>query len=220
MKKTLFAAAALAALALSAQANAAVITLDFEGVGNNQAVGNYYNGGAGTNYGVSFSGPTLALVDADAGGSGNFANEPTKDTIMFFLQANNATLDFAAGFTTGFSFFYTSSTAATVNVWSGVGATGSILGSINLAAQHTNNCVGDPNGTFCNWSAIGVNFAGTARSIDFGGTANQTGYDNITFGSSRPGGVVPEPATWAMMLLGFGGMGAVLRSRRRQFATA
>ena len=74
MKKTLFAAAALAALALSAQANAAVITLDFEGVGNNQAVGNYYNGGAGTNYGVQFSGPTLALVDADAGGSGNFAS--------------------------------------------------------------------------------------------------------------------------------------------------
>lgn len=27
---------------------------------------------------------------------------------------------------------------------------------------------------------------------------------------------VPEPATWAMMLLGFGAMGAALRSRRRQ----
>lgn len=29
-----------------------------------------------------------------------------------------------------------------------------------------------------------------------------------------PVGDVPEPATWAMMLLGFGGMGAVLRRRR------
>ena len=33
------------------------------------------------------------------------------------------------------------------------------------------------------------------------------------------GGGVPEPATWAMMLLGFGGMGAILR-RRRQAALA
>ena len=32
---------------------------------------------------------------------------------------------------------------------------------------------------------------------------------------------VPEPATWAMMLIGFGGLGAALRmNRRRTFATA
>ncbi len=29
---------------------------------------------------------------------------------------------------------------------------------------------------------------------------------------------VPEPATWAMMLIGFGGLGAVLRSNRRRVA--
>jgi len=34
------------------------------------------------------------------------------------------------------------------------------------------------------------------------------------------GGAVPEPATWAMMILGFLGVGAVLRTRRRQVATA
>lgn len=28
-------------------------------------------------------------------------------------------------------------------------------------------------------------------------------------------GAVPEPATWAMMLLGFGGMGVALRRRKR-----
>jgi hypothetical protein len=30
------------------------------------------------------------------------------------------------------------------------------------------------------------------------------------------GGPVPEPASWAMMLVGFGGMGAILRRTRRQ----
>ena len=31
-------------------------------------------------------------------------------------------------------------------------------------------------------------------------------------------GVVPEPATWAMMLLGFGGLGATMRQRRKSIA--
>jgi len=31
---------------------------------------------------------------------------------------------------------------------------------------------------------------------------------------------VPEPATWAMMILGFGGVGATLRRRRHSFTTA
>lgn len=32
-------------------------------------------------------------------------------------------------------------------------------------------------------------------------------------------GAVPEPATWAMMLLGFGGVGVALRRRRKLGAT-
>ncbi|MBX3484700.1 PEPxxWA-CTERM sorting domain-containing protein [Phenylobacterium sp.] len=35
-------------------------------------------------------------------------------------------------------------------------------------------------------------------------------------GSSEPRGGVPEPATWALMLTGFAGLGARLRSRRRR----
>jgi hypothetical protein len=207
MKK--FALAAIVAASIAAPASAAVVTLDFEGIGNYNPVGNFY----APDY--VFSAATLALVDADDGGNGNFANEPSSNTVMFFLDANNAVLNVTNGFTTGFSFWYTSSTAASVTVYDGLNATGNVLGVINLTAQYTDNCSGDPSGTFCNWTAGGVSFGGTAYSIDFGGTANQTAYDNITFGSDRPGGgEVPEPATWAMMILGFGLVGASMRRRR------
>ncbi len=207
--KTAIAAAAIgAALPVAAQP----IVLDFEGIGNFNPVGDFYNGGGGTNYGISFSEDTLALVDADAGGDGNFANEPSPDTIMFFLDANNAVLNFAAGFDTGFAFYYSSSTAATVTVYDGENATGNVLGTIVLAAQGFDNCVGDPSGSFCNWTNVGVAFAGVAKSIDFGGTANQTGFDNITFGSST---ALPEPGTYALMALGLAGIGLTARRRRQ-----
>lgn len=211
----LFLAAALAAFAVSSPALAAsTIVLDFEGVGNLNPVADFYNGGGGVNYGISFSGPTLALVDADAGGNGNFANEPSPDTIIFFTDANNAILNYAAGFTTGFSFFYTSAAPVSIKVYDGLGGTGNVLGTLNLAAQFADNCAGDPTGGFCNFTAVGVSFAGTARSIDFAGGAGVTGFDDITFGSARAGGV-PEPAAWGMMLLGFGATGGLLRTRRR-----
>ncbi|HRD93913.1 MAG TPA: PEP-CTERM sorting domain-containing protein [Accumulibacter sp.] len=215
--KTSLLNAALVAGGLLCSAQAGAFTLTFEGVGDNADIQNFYNGGtdslgnSGPNYGVQFV-DALGLVDADNGGNGNFANEPTPNTIMFFLNAATAVLDYAAGFTTGFSFYYTSSTVATVSVYDALGGAaggGNILGSLNLTAQYTDNCVGDPSGTFCNFTPVGVAFGGTAYSIDFGGTANQTGYDNITFGSVNPN--IPEPGTLALL-----GIGALAFCARRK----
>lgn len=209
--RNLAAAGALAVLS-AVPASAAIITLDFEGVGNVIPVGNFYAA-----QGAIFSPATLAIVDGDAGGSGNIANEPSASTVMFFLDASNAILDFAAGFTTGFSFFYSSATAASVNVYDdvgGSGGTGNIIASLGLTAQFNDNCVGDPTGQFCNWTAVGVLFGGIAKSIDFGGTANQTAFDDITFGSDKPG-AIPVPAALPLMLLALGGLGVAARRRRR-----
>ncbi len=200
---------ALAGLAVAASAaSASPLVLTFEGLANGYPVGNFYAA-----QGVSFSPATLALIDSDAGGTGNFANEPSPSTIMFFTDANNAILNYAAGFDTGFSFYYTSSTAAPVMVYDGLDGTGNLLATINLTAQFADNCTGDPFGQFCNFSNIGVSFNGIAKSVNFGGTANQTGYDNITFGSAVAGSGTPEPAAWALMIVGFGLVGTSLRRR-------
>ena len=211
-----------ALLAASQIATAEVIVLDFEGVGNQANLNGFYDGGtdslgnSGVDYDIAFGTNTLGLIDADAGGTGNFANEPSSDTIMFFLTGT-AILNYVPGFDTGFSFFYTSSTAASVFVYDGLNATGNLLATLNLSAQHTDNCSGDPNGEFCNWSAVGASFVGTAMSVDFGGTVNQTGYDDITFGSATAGGEkpvdVPAPMGLAFMALG---LGLGLRNRKRK----
>lgn len=195
--------------ALAAPSASAVIVLDFEGVGNFASVGNFYNGGGGTDYNIDFSANSLGIIDSDAGGGGNIANEPSPDTVVFFLSGGAATMNVNDGFTTGFSFFYTSSTIASVTVWDGLNGTGNILATLNLTANAF-GCPGDPFGAFACWSPVGVSFAGTAFSVDFGGTADQVAFDNITIGSATPG--VPEPASLALLGLGLVGLGA----RRRR----
>lgn len=56
---TLLGLVALGSLALATSSFANTVVLDFEGVGNNAAIGNYYNGGAGGNLGVTFSSNAL-----------------------------------------------------------------------------------------------------------------------------------------------------------------
>jgi PEP-CTERM motif len=70
---------------------------------------------------------------------------------------------------------------------------------------------------------LGSQFAGQTLTST---TIVSSGYETLVLGETvassdtvgTPGGV-PEPASWAMMLVGFGGLGGVLR-RRRQAAVA
>lgn len=60
------------------------------------------------------------------------------------------------------------------------------------------------------------------RWISSNGQNVDTGVDNIFEGPLVPSDAssVPEPSTWAMMLLGFGAIGAALRKRKRPLAQA
>jgi hypothetical protein len=208
--------AATAFSALAFPAHAAVITLDFEGVGDLVEVGDFYKAA----YGIEFAqnaGGALAVVDSDAGGSGFFGNAPSPDTVIVIVGDNAPVLNFANGFS-ALSFFYSSSTTATLNVYDGLDGTGSILGSFNLLVQFDDNCSGDPNNPFCNWTNAGGDFSGIARSINFiGGTPEESAlFDNLTFTTADAPGAVPEPSAWAMMIGGFGAIGSALRYRRRK----
>ena len=214
--KLQLAAVATALLGLTGAASAAPITLTFEGLRDNEAINGFYNGGtgslgsSGTNHSVQFNSNSLAVIDSDAGGSGNIGNEPTPSTVLFFLTGS-AILNYAPGFDTGFSFYYTTvSFAGTVSVYDGLNASGNLLGSINLAALGAGP--GDPTGAFSNWAIGSLGFAGTAMSIDFGGTVNQVAYDNVTFGSTNPNGV-PEPASMALVGVALAGLCLVRRRR-------
>jgi len=72
---------------------------------------------------------------------------------------------------------------------------------------------------------VGVNYV--SLDLDGGWGAGPAGQrmlvDNFAVNGnvmSAPGGAVPEPAAWTLMILGFGGVGAVLRRRARAAALA
>jgi len=185
-----------------------VIDLTFEGICDQCPIGNFYG-----SKGIYFSSNSLGLIEDEAGGSGNFANEPSPVTIAFFLNGTGDIMNIPAGFTTGFSFFYTSNFyAGSVTVWSGPSATGTLLASLALPV---NNYSGEPcqqtqDDIYCNWSDVGVAFNGVAESVNFGGAANYIGFDNVTLGSS-----VASPEPGSLMLLGSGllGLGGMIRRR-------
>lgn len=216
---------------------ATVTVLNFEGIADNAnpaiSINNFYNGGtssngrSGTNYGITFSSNALALAlntlsqtssNTSRGGQG----DPSSQLGGFFYQnGSEAFLNFATGFDTGFSFFYSAPfTPATINVYSGIEGAGNLLATLNLPTTNDGRVSGCDgfSAAYCPFVASGVGFTGIARSIGFVGT-NQSVFDDITFGSVTAGGdttAVPEPFTIVGTLVG---ASTAFRMRRRLKAT-
>lgn len=229
--KNLLVAAGLAVAMAPAMAD--VVSLNFEGINvsypstNYANISNFYNGGTssqgttGTNYGISFGSNALAIclntLTGECSNTSRGGLAPGSDKGgLFFLNGSETYMNVAAGFTTGFSFNYVSTSfAGAVNVYDGANGTGNILATLNLA-PNDGPCAGY-SASFCPFSASGVSFSGTAHSIGFAGVANQIVFDDVTFGSAIPGSAVPavpEPSTYALMALGMSVIGVFVRRRK------
>jgi hypothetical protein len=181
--------------------------LTFEGLGDLETVGNFYSG-----LGINFAPSAQALVDADAGGSGNIGGEPSPSTVVFFPFANAIEMNVTGGFDTGISFYYSAPfEPGFVRVWDGFDASGNLLASIDLPLTADGGAM-DPTGRYSPLLPFGLAFDGIALSVEFGGVANMIVYDDIALGEVFPSQRVPLPGS--LLLLAAGALGAGLVRRR------
>ncbi len=222
--KSLALALFIAVLATSAFANSGEL-LTFQGLGNLQAVGNFYNGGglsSTPNWGVSFSSNFFGLVSDNPsfGGAGNFSpftlpdGSVTSGRALFIMGATGASvrgvMNVANGFSTGINFFFTAGfqpgQTGTMQIWGGVDGSGPLLATIYLS-NNNGSCT---TVSYCNWSNIGATFLGTAHSVTFTGPADELGLTQMTLGAGTT--AIPEPSS--ILFLGLGLVALSLQARR------
>lgn len=128
------------------------------------------------------------VIALDAGGTKTITfSAPVTDLYMAFTSWNGNTVTFDRPFAV---------VSEGAGYW-GSGTFGTFGGNTGF------NGLGEVHGV--------LKFSGTFSSLTFTDTSEN--WHGFTLGLGAGG--IPEPATWAMMIAGFGMVGATLRSRRR-----
>ena len=159
---------------------------------NNNVVGVTYTGNAGS---------TMGITSGFAQINDKFPKSPT-----WFDLIINPLLDF-----TNMKFAVQLTGSGNVSVYY-------LLSSSHLDANNAANYT-QLAGTFSSNKKSNVNYliaGGTFDGILIRSTSPKNFLFEVKQNSFSPAGPVPEPATWAMMLMGFGLVGFGLRNRRKQ----
>jgi len=191
-------------LAASATAGQAAVVIDFNNpTGDIGSSHTYSNGGLSvTALGVDSLLNPLDLFGKSNGGDENgvgIANDPSGDHEIWGDVGGAVLLDVSSLLADNVSaaqFFMGSTTNGeswNVYEWNGSNFVWALTGNTELA-----------------WTAL-PNWGSTNEYAFTAGGANQ----NVLLGGLSLTGGVPEPSTWAMMLLGFGAMGVAMRRRKR-----
>jgi len=168
--------------------------VDFEGVGDLQPIGTV--GGVPQ---VTFGTSWLGLIDADAGGSGNIANEPSPETVAFFLEpANEINFDTGVQYIEIFYSAAAQSLPMTLAAWDGANGSGNMVDSAvgNVVGTDYDGapCTGDPNGNFCSFAQL-VLSAGTNNILSMtlsGAAANFVVFDDMLYCTGVPVPTLPD----------------------------
>ena len=184
-------------IATTSQVSGATCTfIDFEGVGNLVSppiiIGD-----------ATFTGGVLSLVDQDQGGNGNFANEPSPDTV---INVNSPPPMFTLTFAnpvSQLSWFYAANGQTEVRFFdSGNG----LLATVNPPVLTQGVVGGDPNGFFDNWNmASHSEGSNTIKKVEFERvTASGVVFDDMEFCiiDSVVGGTLIPLDTTALLLAG------------------
>ena len=217
MTKLMISAAA-AALALGAAAPSSAYTLLFEPGAASPDTGftvveNFNNGTLG---GFTTTTPGLALVQTGSNGNGAALpnSAPGGTPYLTVLTNGNATYSFGPGGVSAFQFDWGSidtyntltfrmSMLASNGTMTEVVVPGSQAFSSTPANGNQQNA--NTNGRF----TVRADTGETLTGLTLASSGNSFEIDNLAVAP------VPEPATWGLMLAGFGMVGAGLRSRRR-----
>ena len=206
MKKYMMAGAVAAlGLAIGTAANAAVVLFNFGSSTGDLGLTKAYTVSGLTVTAKAFGTPAADLFGKSAGGDEvglGMTNDPSGDHEIYFgkgfIQLDLSALVGKVDFST-ILFAFNSTTSgerATVFGSNTAGVLGTAIGSTTSEAA---TVAGSP----------------LYKYYDFESTVAASGANggNVLL-KSLTATTVPEPATWAMMLVGFGGLGAVLRRRR------
>lgn len=142
--------------------------ITFEGLGNVAPIPIFDN--------ISLPG-WLAVIDSDAGGSGNIANEPSPSTIAFWLESATGYQEIVfANPVSSVNLMYTSLDAVRLEAYD---EQGRLLTSAAGSGNY-NKGVGDPGGAYNAWTSLTVESDGNLIAVArmYGGV-DRTGIDNL-----------------------------------------
>ncbi|MBU1378659.1 MAG: PEPxxWA-CTERM sorting domain-containing protein [Alphaproteobacteria bacterium] len=160
--------------------------------------------------GITGSGFEIKTPPADGAGSPPANSNPSGTPYLAVFDGGSATIGFS-GPVKSFQFDWGSIDSYNTLTIDSTGAEKIIVPGGNfINAANGDRVSPGTNGLFTVWGTEGETF----QSITLTSSGYSFEIDNLAT-SSVP---VPEPATWAMMILGFGGVGATMRRRRGMLA--